>query len=339
MTLGADGAPAREIQLFPIGRIDGRDGRGPWVLADEAHAREVVAATQAYHQPQQMMGDYDHQLPFNTGPGKGGRAEAAGWIDVSTLTVKPDGIWAAVDWTAEAAEKLKARLYRYVSPYFGSDKETGRVTRIFNFGLVNQPNIRELAAAASASLQPGNAVSMKTLLTALGLKDDATEAEACAAIDTLKLSAASAEHLSAAGAALGLKAEATGEEVVAAATAAVAGKADMAKFVPIETHQAATTQLKVINEERAAAAVDKAIEAGKLAPANRDWGLNQFLQDETAFAAFVQGQPVILDPKARPLGKVETGKTVLSDEDRAACAALGVSEEDFLKTRESEAAQ
>lgn len=340
ITLDAEGKPPREIQLFPFGTVNARDGRGPWVLADEAHAREVIAATQALHAPTDMMVDYDHQAVFAIGEGKGGKAEASAWINVSTLTIKPDGIWASVEWTAAAAAKLADRAYRYLSPYFGSDKTTGRITRFFNVGLVNQPAIREIAAAASVDLNPGTIQPMKTILTALGLKEDATEAEACASIAALTQAASSAEHLTAAGTALGLKPEATGEEVVAAATAAVAGKVDMTKFVPIETHQAATAQLKVINDERAAAAVDKAIEGGKLAPANRQWGLDQFAKDEAAFAAFVQGQPAILSTGgSKTAGKVDGDKPSLTDEDRQACAALGLSEDDFLKARETEIAQ
>lgn len=340
MTLGADGAPPAEIQLFPMGTVQGRDGRGPWSLVDQAHAEAVIAATRAMVGPQDMMIDYDHQAVFAVGPGKGGQAEAAGWLPLDSLVAKADGIWGRPSWTSAAAAKLADKAYRYLSPYFGSDKESGRLTRIFNVGLVNQPAIREIAAAASVDLNPGNTAPMKTILTALGLKEDATEADACASIAALTAAAGQpAEHLAAAATALGLKPEATGEEVVAAATAAVAGSADMSKFVPIETHNAATAQLKVINEERAAAAVDKAISTGKLAPANRQWGLDQFAKDETAFAAFVQGQPTIIDPKARPAGKPDPAKPDLTDEDRQTCAALGLSEADFLKTRESETAQ
>ena len=310
-------------------------------MVDEAHAREVIAATQARHAPTDMMVDYDHQAVFAAGEGKGGTAEASGWIDVSKLTIKPDGIWAAVEWTEAAAAKLQARAYRYLSPYFGSDKVSGRITRFFNVGLVNQPAIREIAAAASVDLNSGTPQSMKTILTALGLKDDATEADACASIAALTLAASSAEQLAAAATALGLKPEATGEEVVAAASAAAAGKKpDPNRFVPIEALTEVTDKLKVINEERAAAAVDAATASGKLTPALRQWGIDLFNQDEARFAAFVQGQPALVGSAAsKTAAKPDGDKPQLTDEDRQACAALGVSEADFLKTREAEIAQ
>lgn len=342
IALGADGEPPREIQLFPLGTVQARDGRGPWTLTDAAHAAEVIAATQALHSPTDMMVDYDHQAVFATGEGKGGTAEAAAWVDVSTLTFRPDGIWASVQWTPEAAAKLKSRAYRYLSPYFGSDKTTGRLTRFFNVGLVNQPAIREIAAAAAVDHHTGNPQSMKTVLKALGLKEDATEADACASIAALTAAAAQpAEHLAAAATALGLKADAKGEEVVAAASAkATAGAPDPKAFVPIETYNAATAQLKVINEERATAAVDKAVAEGKIAPANADWARDYFLKDETGFAAFVQGQPAIVSPGAGGAArKAADGKPQMTDEDRQACAALGVSEEAFLAERTTETAQ
>lgn len=349
MTLGTDGAPPAEIQLFPMGTVQGRDGRGPWALVDQAHAEAVIAATRALVGPQDMMIDYDHQAVFAVGPGKGGQAEAAGWLPLDTLVARPDGIWGRPSWTSAAAAKLADKAYRYLSPYFGSDKESGRLTRIFNVGLVNQPAIREIAAAASVDLNPsetqGNTAPMKTVLTALGLKADATEAEACASVAALTQAAASAEQLAAAATApialaLGLKPEATGEEVVAAATAAAAGGTpDPAKFVPIATLTQVTDKLKVINEERATAAVDTATAAGKLTPdpETRKWALDYFAKDEAGFAAFVQRQPAVLPAgQSKAAGKVDGGKVQLTDEDRQACAALGVSEEDFLKTRESE---
>lgn len=339
MALGTAGAPPAEVQLFPMGRIEGRDGRGPWELVDQAHAEAVIAATRTLVGPQDMMIDYDHQAVFAVGAGKGGTAEAAGWLPLDTLEARADGIWGRPNWTAAAAARLADKAYRYLSPYFGSDKATGRLTRIFNVGLVNQPAIREIAAAAAVDLNPGTPQSMKTILKALGLKDDATEGEACASIAALTQAASSAEQLAAAATALGLKPEATGEEVVAAATAAAAGGApDPAKFVPIAALTEVTDKLKVINEERATAAVDEATAAGKLTPALRQWGIDLFNQDEARFAAFVKGQPAVIPAGKSPAaGKVDgDGKAQLTDEDRQACAALGVSEEDFLKTRESE---
>lgn len=325
-----------------MGRVQARDGRGPWVLEDEAHARAVIAATRAQVGPQDMMIDYDHQAVFAIGEGKGGKAEAAGWVALDTLEVRPDGIWGVASWTSAAAAKLSDRAYRYVSPYFFSEKATGRVTRISNAALVNQPALRELGAAASASLNPGNPESMKTLLPALGLKDDAVEADALAAITKLQADLAAATgQIAATAQALGLKVGATGEEVAAAAaTAATAGEPDPAKYIPIEAHTAALAPFKVLLEERNVAAVEQAIASGRLVPAQRDWALGYVEKDAAGFAAFVQAQPVILNGKAgSAAGKVETDPAVLSDEDRQACAAIGVTEADFIAARKLEAAQ
>lgn len=340
VVLDAAGNPVRRVQLLPMGRIEARDGRGPWVLADKAHAQEVVAATQALLKPQDLMFDYDHQAVFGIGPGVGGRAEASGWVDTDTLTVEDDGIWASVSWTDEAAAKLKARAYRYISPYFGSDKTTGRITRLFNAGLVNQPAIREIAAAASVAHNPPGQSMLKTIAARLALAETATETDICASIATLQAAAKASEQLAATAVALGLATTATGEEVLAAASTLKASGVDATKFVPIETHNAATAQLKVINEERAAAAVDRAIEGGKIAPANRDWAIGYFAKDETGFAAFVQGQPAVLTPgggktTAKPDAE---GKIELTAEDRQACAALGITDEAFLAQRKKEVA-
>lgn len=52
--------------------------------------------------------DYEHQTL------KDMQAPAAGWV--KDITLKSDGIYGAVDWTERAAEYLKNREYKYISP-------------------------------------------------------------------------------------------------------------------------------------------------------------------------------------------------------------------------------
>lgn len=345
VAVDGDGAPLKDIQLLPMGKITPRDGRGPWFLADEAHAQEVIAATIATSGKTDLMVDYDHQSVFAVGPDKGGRAEAAGWISPASLHVRPDGIWASVSWNAAAAAKLAERAYRYVSPYFGSNKATGRITRILNAGLVNQPAITELLAAASIQNpdipNEEDPSMLKVIAGKLKLADTATEAEITAAIDALQLQADRGESVSAAAVALGLKPEATGEELVTAATAAKSGRApDLAQYVPIETYNAANSRLNDFLDKRAIELVDAASAQGKIPPTNRDWAIDQARRDEAAFAAFVANQPTVIDPKAAdPKIKVPGGKPGLTQEQKNVCATMGWDEATFASTLEQESAQ
>lgn len=328
--VGTDG-PARRIQLFPMGRQVARDGR-VWELVDRAHAEQVVAATLARLGSAELMIDYDHQAV--TAEKVGGTAPAAGWV--KQFHVQDDGIWADVEWTAPAAEKLARQEYRYISPWFGFDKETLRLTRFFNAALTNTPAL-ELAAVASER-DPGATMDPKAIAKALGLAETATEAEVLAAISKQNTLAATASaSVAAIAKAIGLAADAKPDEVVATATAlksAGAGgdKLDPAKFVPMEQFALVKAQLAGIQEDKATAAVDAAIKAGKLAPAARDWGLDLAKRDATAFAKFVDVAPAVLGENGQGLKTVPEGG--LTAEERAICKQLGLTEDEFKASKE-----
>ncbi len=147
LDIGGSGAqPPRDVKLLPFGNpFYGRDGRGPWVLRDRAHAERVLSLTREVLGGVDMVVDYDHATELAAPQGKG-RALAAGWV--RSLYVADDGIWASIEWTPQASAEIVARQYRYISPYFRVDKLTREVTRIVNAGLTNTPNL-ELPALAS----------------------------------------------------------------------------------------------------------------------------------------------------------------------------------------------
>ena len=336
--LDAAGEPLRRIKLLPFGPIVAKDGRR-WLL-DNPQA--VVAATLQALGQTQMMGDYDHQLVFAAVPGVGGRAPASGWV--KELHAEADGVWATVDWTAEAERQLRAKEYRYISPYFSHEAASGRITRIINFALVNNPAITELPAVASALEADPNpqGPSMKfteQLAQALGLQATATEAQILEAVtnQTSAASTAFATTLTPIAEALGLAADAKPDAIVAAASAAVAAKADPTKFVPIEALSELQTQVTALTtgaaEDKATAAVDLASEQGKLSPALRDWGLEHARKDLASFNSWAAAAPVVVPPNERPTkgGKLPANTaTTLTDEQKAAASALGLSEADML---------
>lgn len=80
--------------------------------------------------------DYDH---------KKRRDDAAGWV--SATEARPDGVWYQVEWTDEAARKIKSREYRYFSAEFAdmwTHPESGRIYSdvLFGGGLTNRPFIK-----------------------------------------------------------------------------------------------------------------------------------------------------------------------------------------------------
>lgn len=317
-------AGAQRIQLFPIGTWTGRNGLGPYTLADQAHAQRVVDATASAQGSTDLMIDYDHQAV--RAPGVAGKAIAAGWV--RGLEARADGIWAEVDWTAAASAHLDAREYRYASPYFLHDKQ-GRITRIINAALTNTPNFNLEAVAASAIDGETMTVLAAAIAAALGLPAEATTDQAVAAIDTLR-----GASTAAIATALGLPASAD-QAAIATGIAALKTKADaaapdMSKFVPVEQVQALNTRLTAIEGAGHQAAVASAIKEGKLVPALEQWALD----NQAAFASFIKDAPVILAPgTAAGDQKADLNSDVMTADERAIASALGVTDEQFLAAR------
>lgn len=343
--VGSNGAVARDFLVLPYGTYRGRDGQGPYVLEDRTHAEAVIAATEALWGPTRMMIDYDHQSARVRG-GNGGQALSAGWVE--RIYATDEGIRASVEWTPRAEAALADREYRYISPDFRVDPASRRATRLFCASLTNQPNF-DLPALAhvGAGANPGEEPTMKTialsttaLVAALALNEaDLSEASVLAAIGQLKTARdADAAVLASVRTDLSLAADADGEAVLAAVGAARnAGEPDPARFVPKAALDAANARLVQIEEERVLASVDAAVADGKLAPAQRDWAISLGKKDQAALAGFLASVVPFGGDKATVQGDPKPEKGKVTAEEVAIASMLGVSEADFLKTRNEEA--
>jgi phage I-like protein len=329
----AEGPPKR-VKLLPIGEVTLRDGRGPFLIADRAHAEEIVAATRRFLAGVDLMFDYDHQALYAVKPGVGGTAIAAGWAKTVSLEVEDDGIYADVEWTEAAAAKIGAREYRYLSPAFAADKTTMRVQRLTNAALVNIPALTDPSAIA-AGHQPGEDMDLSKITGPLGLGSDASVDAIAAAIVDLKT-----KPLATIAAAVDLSATATVEEIAAAVTTIKSAAPDPAKFVPVEQVTQLTQQLGVLNEERAERAITAAIETGKLVPALKDWGLSLFKKDEAGWATWLAAAPTIVAAGAQIVtGQLDKdGKATLTEEQVAAAAMLNMSADEYREALKLETA-
>lgn len=327
-----DGVP-EWVQLLPAGTIPARDGRPAWQLGNAA---AVVASSRAL--AMDLVVDYEHQTDH--APENGRPAPAAGWI--KALDARPDGIWGRVEWTAKAREMLQAREYRYLSPVFQYDRASREVTRLLRAALTNDPALY-MQALARRTQEETDMDLLKQLATLFGLAATADAAAVAKhAGDLVAQAKSQGEQLKALAKAAGVPETAKPEEVATAiATAVAAGKPDPAKFVAIADFEKVSTAFATVQkeraEEKATAAVDKAIADGKLTPAQRDWALDFCKSDPARFAAFVEKQPVIVAPGARPgAGKPTPADAPLDDEDKAVCRQLGITEEAFRKQRQKQ---
>ncbi len=305
----ADGAALQRIRMLPIGTITLRDGRGPFTVADQAHARAIVDASLAYAGNRDIPFDYDHQLLHAIGPGKGGNAPAAGWV--KRLTAEADGIYADVQWTDAAAAKLGAREYRYISPTFAFDKASGRITAIRYGSLVNDNAIDELLAVASTQENP---VDMTKITAALGLDAAATVDDILAAIAAMSLGK---PEMAAAAAALGLAADADAAAIVAAASSLVAAaeNPDPAKWVPASTHADALTRVGELEAAQRETIIAAATAEGRLTPAMAAVA-REHMTDQAAFDAYIAAAAIVVAP-----GKIATVAAGSQDELAAAASS------------------
>lgn len=279
------------IQIIPAGSFGGRDGRGPY-FSDPA------AIIQAFHDSAvDLPIDYDHQTLDATD--KRGPVPAAGWID--EVEERDGAIWGRTVWTPRAAEHLRAREYRFISPVFRHDKQ-GRVFRLEGAGLTHYPNLH---------LQPVANSQGADMTDQTTDKPQAQEQAAPAA--TADKSTAHAKQ----------------EAVAPVAAQAI----DPTQWVPMAQHKQTADELAALKaqvaQEKADAAVREAMSAGKVAPAMKEWATDYAKRDPEGFAAFCKATPAIVPTAAPTAPVVACNADTLTEEDRQACLMLGISEADF----------
>lgn len=316
----ADGAGAPgAIEIIPApgldGRIVGRDGR-TW-LFDALAAASVIAAYRA--RGIDVVIDRNHAAELRAPDGD--ESPAAGWV--SQLEIRDGALWGAATWTPRGAQEVAAREYRYLSPVFDYEPDTGRIVRLVSVGLVNKPNLR-LPALNSEDPMHKTGLSA-AIIGALALAATATEDDAIAAIAALKTERDTA-----------LNSERS---------------PSLDRFVPRSDYDAAVTRaanaenaLKQRDADAHKQAVDREIEdalkAGKITPAAVDYH-RASCSDQAGlerFRTFVAAAPAIGDPSGLEKRKPEGGSTALNADEERVIALTGVSREDFIKARDARAA-
>ena len=321
------------VRLIPAGSFDAprgsMSGAGPWNLTAAAAAR--IIAANAVRQADIPI-DYEHQLLASSENGQA--APASGWIDPRSLVyidAGPEpGLYGAVKWTARAAALIAADEYRYLSPVFPYDPQSGEPLDLLHVALTNFPAIDEpIRAALSArhahthhQENPVNEV-LKKLLAALGLPETTAEADAIAGVAALKA-----------------KADAATVEIAALKTGGATAP-DPSKYVPIGIVQDMQTQLAALSgrlvDDEAGRVIEQAIASGKLVEGQRQWAADLGKTNLAALKSYVDTAPAIaalagMQSKGKEPSK---GDGQLSESELAVCKAMGISREDFIKSKEA----
>lgn len=329
VAISVDGCP-EWIELLPPGSFRGRDGRGPWKVLDP---ERVIAASRELAGGMDLPIDYGHASEYGSFGAAAMGAEAAGWI--VELQAREGGVWGRVEWTDPGAAKVKARLYRGISPVFLHDRN-GVVGRIVSAGLTNTPNLAIRSLNAREGIQETMTVDEQKAIWgritgALGLP---ATADADAVIARCSAALEAEQTLGKVSTIFTLPTTATADDVVRTAQSVQTRSTtapDPSKFIPVEQHEAVCAELTRVTNAQVDEAVDQAVRDGKLTPANKDWGRSLASSNRKAFDEFVAKQPAIVGENKH---QVSTTKDTLTDAERAICAQTGVSEVDFLKNRE-----
>lgn len=327
-----------EIKILPLGRVHSQ--KGDFNVDEESF--ELIRK-QFKDRKLDLVIDYEHQTLSDV------QAPAGGWI--KELYKGEDAIIAKVEWTAKAAEYLKNKEYRYLSPVVLVRKRDQKATAIHSVALTNTPAIDGMFALVNSLdiediSEGGNIMDLKELAKALGLPETATEEEIKKAVEDAAKAAERLKEMeekkpedkpgeggkpqevaevvanSTILSMLGLKEGAKTEDVAASIMALKTGTPDT---------QAELLALKQRMQERNAdEEVQKALKAGKITAAQSGWAKSYALKDMDGFKGFVEKAPVVVPP-----GKLELKDAPAapgSDEvDVAILKNMGVSMEDVKK--------
>ncbi|HXG69997.1 MAG TPA: phage protease [Gemmatimonadaceae bacterium] len=180
--------PPTEFRIFTSGVVESTKGD----VTFDADAAKSVMAEYAEHAIDLMI-DYDHaSLAYaSLDPAQAGKA--AGWFN---LEVRGGELWAVnVRWTPPAADALRRKEWRFMSPAFNTDKE-GRVTSLLNVAITNLPATRRLEplmAASIKALSGAGMLSPETIKEALDALIAGDEAKCMELLKGIVTEAASGE--------------------------------------------------------------------------------------------------------------------------------------------------
>jgi len=310
------GAPA-EIQILPYGEI--ATPKGDFVV-DEESLKSIINDFEG--KKNDIVIDYEHQTLADPPVA----APAAGWIK-KLINKGRDGLWAVVEWTEKARQMIAAREYKYISPVFLKRVSDNKVLKLINAALTNLPNIDGMVPlvnkATKIEKEEGH---MKELLKTLGLPEDAKEEEAILAVNKLKESSAQKPAVSKAVLdALGLKENAAESEVIGTI---------MAMKQSHSTVEQLTSELTAIKnklaEKEANDAVEKAMQEGKITPAQKDWAMDYAKRDLAGFQVFVSKATVVI-PQGRIAGNEKPADGALDATQLEINKQCGIDLETFKK--------
>ena len=273
--------PHKLVKLLPLGLV--HSTKGDFLVDNESFQSIRCKFTE---RQLQIPIDYEHQTL------KDMQAPAAGWI--KDIVLKSDGIYGAVDWTERAAEYLKNKEYRYLSPVVLTQGKERRVVALHSAALTNTPAI-DAMTPVTCSDKPSEGGA------------DQGEADS------------SGKGIEALAELLQLDPSATTEDIYQAVAALLEGRE--ALKLKADACQFEVTRMK------ADGVVLEALKEGKVLPFQRDWAFQSAMNDLDSFTLWLKTAPQVV-----PMGEVCPERLPQMQSHRSrAHELMGLSAEDIAK--------
>lgn len=312
-----DESNMQEIQVLPFGRVDSKNG------TFEVNAASMESMVQAFAaEKNDLVVDYEHQTL------KGTQAPAAGWIK-ALINKGKDGLWARVEWTDKAADMIRSKEYRYLSPVVLLRNKKAVV--LHSAGLTNTPAIDGMAPLANKNgngEDTGMEELLKKLAKILGLEESANAADVTAAVEKCMNQpkpVANKEVLEL----LGLKEDADMDAV----RGCIQSMQEPVGYVKADEFKALKEKLETRERDDLVA---MALKSGKVAPASKAWAEDYALKDPAGFQAFLKDAPVVVPFKEAAGGQEISPVDTPDDMQLSINKKLGISDEVYQKFNKSE---
>ncbi|KEC73915.1 Mu-like prophage I protein-like protein [Rhizobium leguminosarum bv. phaseoli CCGM1] len=322
----ADASAPEWLHLLPAAEFKGADGRGPYAAPDI----DALIAT-FNREGNKLAVDENHSTDLAAKQGHA--APARGWI--VELQKRDDGLYGRVEWTPEGERMVTSKEYGFLSPVFlHSAAKPFKIARVLRVSLTNDPNLTVLKSLHSTE---ENAM-LEQLRKMLNLPETADEAAVMAA-----LTAAHTQQ-TATAALMARIAEAAGVATNTAPDALVTAIQSRGKVSTTDAENAdlksqltslqsqLTTLATTTAKDKAEAAIDGAIEAGKIVPALRDHMITRHMKNPAEVEAEIKLLPSL---NAGGLGgRKQPGAddSALTAEDNEVMAMMGIDPKAYADT-------
>lgn len=252
-------------------------------------------------------------------------AIAGGWVKELTIKNRGKELWAKVEWTERASEKIRAGEYRYISPEFVleyKDKESGKPVgaTLLAVALTNRPFLEGMAPVElmegkqattfneqseveeTSTLSIGGAnVNLDIIREVLGLAEDVevTDEQIAEAVEKLHTQN---KELQTTNTELA--------ETIKASEVRTEGTVRLSEeeFASLKEDAKAGKEASVkLREMIADEAVGTALSERKIAPKQKDWAKKYALNDPDGFAEFVENATEIIS--FDEIGSGDAGET------------------------------